>query len=309
MIPEDQSLTVRRVVLGAELDEARQVVGLDHRGGAGVVHQRDQLAGLNLVDLVDGVGDALGLPLLAAAGVDDDVHVFADGCVRHLGQVVGGHAGLGFQVGAAKIDHDGKDVLAAAEDVRVLCAGAGGNGLVQRADVRLAVPAGGDRAAAGEAAQKAGDVQTGGCGGAAGAAQQTADAGEDAAAGAAAEQAAEEAALLAAAGGPAGGTEQAAEDAASAAKEQRGDQDDDDQLAAAQTACGAALRLRAVLILLIAAGVAGRPRVFRAAGVTDVLAGGLAAADALAALMDAACAAGDVFAPALEAIVHAITLL
>ena len=280
MVPEDQRLPVGGVVLGAVLDEARQRGGLHQRLLAVVRDQLRQRAVFDLVDLVHAVGDAVDLPLLAAAGVDDDVHVGAERGLGHLLQVVGRHAGLRLQVGAAHVDHDREFVLAAAEDLRALGAGAGGHGAVQLARVGRAGPAGGDGAAAGEAAQQAGEVQPGG-GRRGAAAQEAADAAEQQ--------------ITDAAGGTAGGAaaQQTAEDAAAAHKDY--ENNDNEQLAAAETAARG-LALPALVGLLRVAGTAGAAAA-GSGGIALFSADG-AGVQTLAPLGDGLAGAGDVFAPA-----------
>ena len=128
VVPEDQGVAVGGILLGAVFDEVGQVGGIGHGLVAEILLQAVELAVVHLIDLVDGGGDDVVLPLLAAAGADDDVDVLVRRGVQHLLEVCGAHGVLGFQVGAAHIDHDGGGVLAVALEHHSLLTGGGGDG-------------------------------------------------------------------------------------------------------------------------------------------------------------------------------------
>ena len=62
VIPENEVIPVCREVLAAILNEARERSRLRHRLGAVVLHEGLETAALELIDLVDGIGNAGGLP-------------------------------------------------------------------------------------------------------------------------------------------------------------------------------------------------------------------------------------------------------
>ena len=144
MVPEDEHVAVGREVLAAPLDEARKVVRVGHGGGTGVLDQRLKTALRDAEDLVDLIGDRLVLPLLAAAGEDEDVHLVRELGGGHLHQILGGHAVLRLEVGAAHVDHESDGVLSVADDVGELGAGAGGDGGVEIGNVAVGAPGVGD---------------------------------------------------------------------------------------------------------------------------------------------------------------------
>ena len=303
MIPEDQSLPVGGVVCGAVLDKACQGRGLHHRVLAVVADEAGQTAVFDLVNLVDGVGDPVDLPLLAAAGIDDDVDVAAKLGLCHLLQVVGCHAGLGFQIRAAHIDHDRKGIAAVAVDLGVLFPSPAGDGLIELAGVGGSGPAGGDGAAAGEAAEQAGQIKAGGRRGRrrrrgrGTAAEKSAESADQIEAGAGG------AAALGAAAGAATRQEieTGAEDAAASAGFQEEEQHDDNENGASADAA----RQGAV------AGTAGvtRSAALRTVGIAHVLAHGFSCVQAFALLMDPVGLADDIFSTAIRIVIHEIILL
>ena len=117
--------------------------------------QADQLAVLDLPELVDGAAHRAVFPALATAGVDQEVDVVPEFGPQHLLEVGGAHPGPGLQVGAAHVDHDGDGVLAVSKQLGVFIPGAGGHSGVQTAGVGLELPAGGGAAGV-EAAQEGG---------------------------------------------------------------------------------------------------------------------------------------------------------
>ena len=157
VIPEDQSLSVGGIILGAPADEGGQGLRLGHGLAAQLLFQTQHAVVLDLPDLIGLAADHIVLPLVAAAGVDDQIDLVADGGIQHFLQVCGGHAAAGFQIGAAHIDHDGHFVFAITQNAGVLVAGIGDHGGIQRAGVVGTAPAGGDAAAA-QVAQNAAQI-------------------------------------------------------------------------------------------------------------------------------------------------------
>ena len=147
VIPENQGHPVGGEVLGAVADEVGEGVRIRHGLAAHAVVQHPQAPVLQLPDLVGAAGKDVVLPLLAAAGVDDQVDVVGKVSVQHLLQVGGSHGAAGFQVGAAEVEHDGHFILTAAQNFRVLLPGTGGNGGIQLAGLTCVGPAGGHGAA------------------------------------------------------------------------------------------------------------------------------------------------------------------
>ena len=95
MVPKDQFIPVRREILGAVFDKAGQRGGIRHGGGTCVLHQSAQLAAvLDLVDLVYAAADHIVFPLGRAAGIDDQVHIVAQGRFCHFHQVCCTHPAL-----------------------------------------------------------------------------------------------------------------------------------------------------------------------------------------------------------------------
>ena len=127
VIPEDQGCPVGREVLGAPFDEGGKGPCLGHGVGAGVVDQAFDIAVLDLPDLVLAAADGAVSPAFAAARVNDQIDILADGGADHLVQVTGRHGGSGFQIGAAHVDQDGVGVSAVALDRRILGPGVRGD--------------------------------------------------------------------------------------------------------------------------------------------------------------------------------------
>ena len=142
VVPEDQLIAVGRKVLRTIGDEARERVRVGHGNAAGVGIQHLQVAADHLVDLVGARADHVVVPARAAAGVDDEIHLVADVGAGHLQQVLGGHAALGLQVGAAHVDHDRDLVPASAPDRRELLPRAGGHRAAQVLDIGRLGPVG-----------------------------------------------------------------------------------------------------------------------------------------------------------------------
>ena len=85
VIPQDEFVTVGFEVLFTEFDETDQSVRIDHRTGTGIVDQAADLAVADdLVDLIDPVGDDIGVPPGGTAGIDDEVDVVGDPGGCHL---------------------------------------------------------------------------------------------------------------------------------------------------------------------------------------------------------------------------------
>ena len=125
VIPEDQLIAVCREFLCAVLDKLAQRRRVGHGLVAHVLFQQQHLLVLDLIDLVVGAVDAVDLPLLAAAGIDDHIDVIRIGRGEDLLQVGGSHAALGFQVRTAHIDHDGDGIGLVAENLGVFIARTG----------------------------------------------------------------------------------------------------------------------------------------------------------------------------------------
>ena len=137
VVPEDQLIPVGGIAQRAPLDKARKGIRIGHGGVAHVGREALEAAALHLIDLVSVGGNHRVVPPGAAAGIDDDADVVRELRLRHLHQVLRGHAAAGFQVGAAHIDHDGNLVVAVAADDGPLVAGALGDRIVHRRGVRI----------------------------------------------------------------------------------------------------------------------------------------------------------------------------
>ena len=123
VIPEDQLIAVGRERFYAVLNKAGERRGRRHCAVARIVLEAGQASALHLIDLVHRAAYGARLPLRAAAGEHDDVHVAAEVGCRHLLQIVCSHAVLRLKVGTAHVHEDRDLVLAVALDRRVFCAG------------------------------------------------------------------------------------------------------------------------------------------------------------------------------------------
>ena len=95
MIPHDQLITVGFKILFAEFDEADQRVRVNHGTGAGVVDQTADLAVADdLINLIDLIGNDIGVPLCATARIDDDIDVIGDLGLGHFLQIINSHCSL-----------------------------------------------------------------------------------------------------------------------------------------------------------------------------------------------------------------------
>ena len=124
VIPEDQHVAVGRIILCTILNKLCQGRGLRHGITAHVFLEADQLAALDLIDLILVIADNVIRPFLTSAGVNDEVYVTAKVRLHHLLDVRSRHAVLGFQIRAAKIHHERDHVLAVPKDRRILFPGA-----------------------------------------------------------------------------------------------------------------------------------------------------------------------------------------
>ena len=114
VIPEDQGIPVGGELVGTPTDEGGEGVGIRHGYAAQILFQTHHPLTGHLPDLIGLAAENVVLPLLAAAGVDDQVYILDDFRIQHFLQVPGSHLAAGFQVGAAEVEHQGHFVPAAA---------------------------------------------------------------------------------------------------------------------------------------------------------------------------------------------------
>ena len=141
VIPEIKDVAVCRECFCTILNELRKSCRISHCLVAHISNKRLKPAILDAVNLVDAVADTACAPLLASAGIDDDIDVITVSCGSHLTEVRGCHAALGFKVCTAEIDHHRDGILIVAENLGVFLTRAGSNCIVivfrSRCDILL----------------------------------------------------------------------------------------------------------------------------------------------------------------------------
>ena len=116
MIPHDQKIAVCRIILCAVLDKVSQSIGTDHALSAEILLKSLKTAAGDAVTLVCGIGDNGVVPLFGSSGLYDDIDlVIVQTGMEHFVQIRGSHSVIAFQIGAAKVNHDGHFVLAVSE--------------------------------------------------------------------------------------------------------------------------------------------------------------------------------------------------
>ena len=116
MIPEDELIAVRGVVLGTPLNIAREVIRIGHRSISGVLDKTLDAPVYDLIDLIYLAADDIVAPAAAAAGIDQQIDLLAKVCRGHLLKVAGAHSAAGLQIRAAQVDHDGDIIRAVSLD-------------------------------------------------------------------------------------------------------------------------------------------------------------------------------------------------
>ena len=122
MIPKHQNISIRRIVLRAELNKVGECVRVYHGLFADLCVQRLKTTLFYAIALVGSALDDLILPLRGAAGLNNHADVVTQCGIHHLFEVGCCHAALALQVGPAHIDHNGDG--SGAGSVRIFCAGA-----------------------------------------------------------------------------------------------------------------------------------------------------------------------------------------
>ena len=126
MIPEDQHVSVCGIIGMSIVYELRKSFGICHGADAHVVFKALQLTSAHYaIDLIYGRRYDAVLPILASAGIYDDVNIIRKSCIGHLHQIVCCHSSLGLKVGSAHIYHYGNNILTFTEDcgISVSCLG------------------------------------------------------------------------------------------------------------------------------------------------------------------------------------------
>ena len=141
MIPQDQHVAVRGIVLCTETDKLGERGRGDHRLVADVVVEQTELTAVfNFINLVGSAADKIVLPLGTAAGVDNDVYIVSDLSICHFLKILRRHGVIRLQVGAAHEHHDGNRIGTVAFDSGKFRPCSVRHGVVLRAGVAVATP-------------------------------------------------------------------------------------------------------------------------------------------------------------------------
>ena len=141
MIPEYEHISVGGVIAVGIVDELGKGLRIRHGLGTHVILETLKFAVTkNSVDLVYGGRNGTVLPLFASAGINDDVYIVGKSGISHLHKVIGSHAGPGFKIGTAQIDHYGHHILTISKDGGIFISCFGGYGTIQNAYILIGSP-------------------------------------------------------------------------------------------------------------------------------------------------------------------------
>ena len=142
MIPEDQHIAVCRIIGRAKLNKLRQSGRRYHRLVADVVVQDPELsAGFDLVNLIRFIAHQIVFPLSTAAGIDNDIDIVGNGRIGDLLKILRCHGIVGFQIGAAHVEHDRHRIVSVAKQRCELAARTADNRGIQATGIGIARPA------------------------------------------------------------------------------------------------------------------------------------------------------------------------
>ena len=141
VIPQDQHVAVRGIVLCTETDKLRECGRCDHRLVTDVVVEQTELTAVfNFINLVGSAADKIILPLGTAAGIDNDVYIVSDLGICHFLKILRCHGVIGLQVSTTHEHHDGDRIGTVAFDGSKFWSCTVRHGVVLRAGVAAATP-------------------------------------------------------------------------------------------------------------------------------------------------------------------------
>ena len=126
MVPENQEVTVCRIVCGTPFDEIGQGCRIGHCLLADVLVERHDTAVRNQPALIGGICHDRVLPASCTAGFHDNIYLVGMGRIQHLIEIGCCHTVVGLKVGTAHVNQDGYLVVSVSEQLRELLTRAAG---------------------------------------------------------------------------------------------------------------------------------------------------------------------------------------
>ncbi len=107
MVPENQEYPVGRRISGnAILNELRQRIRISHIPACGRIQPLQLMVRGHFIQFVVPTGDDIVLPLLCAAGFNQNMYLIGLLCLQHLIEIRGRHPVLRLEIGSDHIDEN-----------------------------------------------------------------------------------------------------------------------------------------------------------------------------------------------------------